>query len=172
MDGDMSIGTLTASGSINMAKESNVSFIIDSTDRYSKLQSLSLTINGNIERILGSTYIPKKGDTFTLWTTEDFIGTPSLTLPQLPAGLYWNTTDLTKSGILSITDTPTSISLIAEGTLIDCEVFTITGIRLGSFQSQRNKFRAGVKKLGVVPGTYIVRVKNGHKIDTETVVIR
>ena len=172
MDGDMSIGTLTASGSINMAKESNVSFIIDSTDRYSKLQSLSLTINGNIELILGSTYIPKKGDTFTLWTTEDFVGTPSWTLPELPSGLYWDTTDLAKSGILSITDTPTSISPIAGSTLIDCEVFTITGIRLGSFQTQRNKMRAGIKKLGIVPGTYIVRVKNGRNIDTETVAIR
>ena len=172
MDGDMSIGTLNASGSINVAKESNISFIINSSDRYSKLQALSLTINGNIELILGNTYIPKKGDTFTLWTAEDFIGTPSWTLPQLPSGLYWDTTDLVKSGILSITDTPTSISPIAGATMIDCEVFTITGIRLGSFQSQRNKMRAGVKKLGVVPGTYIVRVKNGRNIDTETVVIR
>ena len=171
-DDDATPGTLITTGRMSVNEGAKVIFVIETLDRYSKLQPNSLTMNGTVVVVLGSSYVPKKGDTFTLWTTDDIGGTPSWTLPQLPAGLYWNTTDLAKSGILSITDTPTSISPIAGATLIDCEVFTITGIRLGSFQTQRNKFRAGVKKLGIVPGTYIVRVKNGRNIDTETVVIR
>ena len=171
-DDDATPGTLITTGRMSVNEGAKVIFVIETLDRYSKLQPNSLTMNGTVVVVLGSSYVPKKGDTFTLWTTDDIGGTPSWTLPQLPAGLYWNTTDLAKSGILSITDTPTSISPIAGATLIDCEVFTITGIRLGSFQTQRNKMRAGIKKLGVVPGTYIVRVKNGRNIDTETVVIR
>ena len=171
-DDDATPGTLITTGRMSVNEGAKVIFVIETLDRYSKLQPNSLTMNGTVVVVLGSSYVPKKGDTFTLWTTDDIGGTPSWTLPQLPAGLYWNTTDLAKSGILSITDTPTSISPIAGATLIDCEVFTITGIRLGSFQTQRNKMRAGIKKLGVVPSTYIVRVKNGRNIDTETVVIR
>ena len=171
-DDDATPGTLITTGRMSVNEGAKVIFVIETLDRYSKLQPNSLTMNGTVVVVLGSSYVPKKGDTFTLWTTDDIGGTPSWTLPQLPAGLYWNTTDLAKSGILSITDTPTSISPIAGATLIDCEVFTITGIRLGSFQTQRNKMRAGIKKLGVVPGTYIVREKNGRNIDTETVVIR
>ena len=171
-DDDATPGTLTTTGRMSVNEGAKVIFVIEKLDRYSKLQPNSLTMNGTIVVILGSSYVPQKGDTFKLWTTDDFGGTPSWTLPQLPSGLYWDTTDLEKSGILSITDTPTSISPIAGATMIDCEVFTITGIRLGSFQTQRNKMRAGIKKLGVVPGTYIVRAKNGRDIDTETVVIR
>jgi hypothetical protein len=172
MDGDMSIGTLTASGNINVAKNANVSFVINSTDRYSKLQANSLTMNGTVVVTLGSTYLPKSGDMFTLWTAEDFGGTPSWSLPQLPSGLFWDTTDLELSGVLRVTDTPSAISLIAADAQVDCEVFTTTGIRLGSFQSLRRQIRAGVKKLGVVSGTYIVRVIVGRNTTTETVVIR
>ena len=172
MDGDMSIGTLTASGIINVAKNANVSFVINSTDRYSKLQANSLIMNGTVVVTLGSTYLPKSGDMFTLWTAEDFGGTPLWSLPQLPSGFYWDTTDLEKSGVLRVTDTPSAISLIAADAQVDCEVFTITGIRLGAFQSQRRQIQAGVKKLGVVSGTYIVRVTIGHITTTETVVIR
>ena len=171
-DGDASSGTLTTTGAMNVSEGAKVNFVIDTADRYSKLQPKSLSMNGTIVIVLGNAYAPKKGDTFSLLATDDFGGSPSWSLPQLPSGLYWDASDLTKSGVLRITDDPTSIHQIAGDAQIEYEVFTITGIRLGSFCAQRRQMRAGIKKLSAVPGTYIVRVTTGYYSTTETVVIR
>jgi hypothetical protein len=129
-------------------------------------------MNGTIVVSLANNYIAKKDDMFQLWTTDDFGGTPSWSLPNLPEGLYWDTTDLAKSGVLRITDDSTlGIGQITANEMVSGEVFTISGIRLGSFQTQRSKIHAEVKKLGVVSGTYIVRVTAGRNTATETIVI-
>ena len=52
------------------------------------------------------------GETLKLWTAKSFQATDNLviTLPELPEGLYWDTTKLlTKEGTLKVTDTPTGI---------------------------------------------------------------
>lgn len=169
---DATSGTLTTTGRMTVNNGAKVTFVIETADRYSKLQPNSLIMNGTVAVVLGNAYAPKKDDTFTLWTAEDLGGTPSWSLPQLPSGLYWDATDLAKSGVLRITDEPTAINMLAGDKQVECEVFTIAGVRLGAFQAQRSQMRAGVKKLGVVPGTYIVRTTIGRNTNTETVVIR
>jgi hypothetical protein len=51
-------------------------------------------------------------DTFTLWTAGSFQSTSNIVieLPELPEGLYWDTSELLKKeGKLKVTDTPTGI---------------------------------------------------------------
>ena len=171
-DGDATSGTLTTTGRVTVGEGAKVTFVIETADRYSKLQPASFIMNGTIVVSLANNYIAKKDDMFQLWTTDDFGGTPSWSLPNLPEGLYWDTTDLAKSGMLRITDDSTlGIGQITANEMVSGEVFTISGIRLGSFQTQRSKIHAEVKKLGVVSGTYIVRVTAGRNTATETIVI-
>jgi hypothetical protein len=74
---------------------------------------------------------------------------------------------------LSITDDPTvGIGQIAADAMVQAEVFSITGIHLGSFHTQRSQIPAEVKKLGVMSGTYIVRMSAGRNTMTETIIIR
>ena len=56
--------------------------------------------------------------------------------------------------------------------MVSCEVYTITGIRLGTFQARRSAVPGQDKKLGVVAGTYLVKMTAGRNTKTETVVIR
>ena len=52
------------------------------------------------------------GETIKLWTAKSFQATDNvvITLPELPEGLYWDTSNLlTKEGTLKVTDTPTGI---------------------------------------------------------------
>ena len=171
-DGDGTCGTLTTTGRMSINDGAKVTFVIEASDRYSKLQPNSFIMNGTAVVVLGNAYIPQNGDTFALWTTEDFGGSPSWSLPQLPLGLYWDDSNLSKSGVLRITDDPTAVNLIAGDIQVECEVFTVTGVNLGSFLAKRGRIRAEVKKLCIVPGTYIVRVRNERHTDTETIIIR
>lgn len=171
-DDDAVSGTLTTIGRMSVNDGAKVTFVIETADRYSKLQPNSMVMNGTVAVTLGSAYVPKKGDAFTLWTTEDFGGTPSWLLPQLPSGLYWDATELAKSGVLRITDNPTGISQTTGDVQVECEVFTLSGVRLGSFHAQRSQLHRGMKNLGILPGTYIVRVTSGGNTTAETVIIR
>ena len=54
----------------------------------------------------------KAGDTFTLWKAGNFLSNSNtvVELPELPEGLYWDTSELLKKeGKLKVTDTPTGI---------------------------------------------------------------
>jgi len=78
-----------------------------------------------------------------------------------------------KEGVLSITDDATmGIGQLAADAVVNCEVYTITGIRLGTFQTRRNAVPTQVKKVGVVAGAYIVKMTAGRNTQTETIVIR
>ena len=57
-------------------------------------------------------YYFKAGDMFTLWKAGSFLSTSNVVieLPELPDGLYWDTSELMKKeGKLKVTDTPTGI---------------------------------------------------------------
>lgn len=62
-----------------------------------------LTINDTVKVNLASTYTPAAGDSIVLWTASQFAGTPKLALPELPAGLTWDTSNLLKpEGVLKV----------------------------------------------------------------------
>ena len=170
-------GTVKSSAAMNFQQGSTLNIIIQgtTTDEYSRLTPRFLTMNGTVKVTLADGYTPKVGDTFTLWSASGtFSGTPVYDLPALPEGLFWNTSLLAdKEGVLSITDDASAgVGQLSADAVVSCEVYTITGIRLGTFQARRSAVYGQVKKLGVVAGTYIVKMNAGLNTKTETIVIR
>jgi hypothetical protein len=72
------------------------------------------------------------GDELIFWTAKNVKGTPTaINLPELPAGLYWDTTDLLKpEGKLRVTDQPTGIQAIRMNGLGDGKIYTLDGKRV------------------------------------------
>ena len=167
--------TLKSSASVNVKQGATLRMVINSKTVFSKLEANFLTMNGTLKVELGSSYTPAVGDEFTLWTiTRTFSGTPTFDLPELPNGLYWDVTALkAKTGVLRITDDATvGIGRIGGDELVSCNVYTVGGVFVGSFEAQRSSVRSEVQKLGVKSGLYIVRMAAGRNYETETVTVR
>ena len=142
---------------------------------YSQLNCRFLTLNGTVKVELLDGYTPKSGDTFTLWTASNtFTGTPTIDLPILPEGLYWDTSELVdKNGVLSITnDQQTGIGKIPAAAVIDCSIYTVGGAFVGTFEAPRADVRSAVGQLSLQPGLYIVRMQYGRNYESETVVVK
>ena len=166
-------GTIKTTAACRINEGAVLNMLIQSADEYSKIAPKYFTMNGVLTVTLMDGYTPKVGDTFTFWTATTFSGTPSYSLPALSEGLYWDVTDLAKSGILRVTDDATlGIGQIAANAVVNCEVFTVGGVRIGAFQTYRNAISESVKRLGAVAGTYIVKMTAGRNSATERVVIR
>ena len=166
-------GTIKTTAACRINEGAVLNMLIQSADEYSKIAPKYFTMNGILTVTLMDGYTPKVGDIFTFWTATTFSGTPSYSLPALSEGLYWDVTDLAKSGILRVTDDATlGIGQIAANAVVNCEVFTVGGVRIGAFQTYRNAISESVKRLGAVAGTYIVKMTAGRNSATERVVIR
>lgn len=74
----------------------------------------TLTINGTVEVVLGSSYTPKDGDVITLWTANQFAGTPNYVLPNLPLGMAWDMSKISE-GKLTVVSDPTAIGVVPFG---------------------------------------------------------
>ena len=63
-----------------------------------------LEIKGDINIGMGDEYEPQAGDEFIMWTCGSIDAAPTaINLPELPAGLEWDTTDLLKTtGVLRV----------------------------------------------------------------------
>ena len=167
-------GTIKTTGLLDARQGSTVGFIINST-KNSALECDNLKMNGTVKVTLASSYKPKSGDTFTLWTAAIYSGTPSAyELPELPAGLYWDYSGLAqKTGVLRISGQETDgIGRLSDDTLVSAEVYTVGGLHLGSFSCLRGEIRQAVRQLGVAPGLYIVKMRADRNLDSETVLIR
>ena len=162
----------TAACRINEGAELNIQIM--STDIYSKMEPKYLTMNGILKVTLLDGYVPKVGDSFTLWTASTFSGTPTFSLPALPEGLYWDTRQVAaQTGVLSITDDASlGIGTLGADTWVACEVYTLGGAHVSSLQTQRGNIRNEIKKRGLSSGTYIVKMQNGRNSVTETIIIR
>ena len=94
----------------------------------------------------------KAGEMITLWKVKSFQATSNVvvTLPELPEGLYWDTTNLLKAeGVLRVTNEPTGIKTIGNGQLpMDNSLYDLRG----------RKMPEGI---ALPKGVYI---KNGKKI--------
>ncbi len=66
-----------------------------------------VTLNGTVALTLLSGYTPTIGDSFDLldWTTT-YVGMPTWSLPTLDAGLGWDVSQFSTSGLVSITAVP------------------------------------------------------------------
>lgn len=175
IDFSMMPGTLKTTAAVNVKDGAVLNFQIQDKDVYSQLFPTFLTMNGTVKVTMLDGYTPKKGDSFTLWNaTRTFSGSPKYNLPTLPAGLYWNTTAMAaKIGVLSITDDPSlGIGTLSADTQVTCDVYTVGGQRVGSIGCRRGDIHREVKRLGVKPGAYIVKMQGGRNFDSETVIVR
>ena len=88
-----------------------------------------LELNGEINIGMGTEYEPKAGDEFIMWKCGSLSGTPTaINLPTLPAGLYWDTSDLMKTtGILRVTDVSTGIKGVSANSTEGGKYYTIDG---------------------------------------------
>ncbi len=93
----------------------------------------------------------KVGDTFTLWKAGNFQSTSNtvVELPELPEGLYWDTSELLKKeGKLKVTDVPTGINHVQ---------YSMFNVQSDSWYSLDGR------KLNGEPKTKGIYIKNGKK---------
>jgi hypothetical protein len=133
-----------------------------------------LTMNGTVEVELLSDYTPKLGDEFTLWTVaRTFTGTPKWHLPLLPDGLYWDVSQLAQAtGKLIVTDDPSGIGSISAGTQVSCQLFSLNGMQVAAFTSAKAEVAATARQQGVQKGTYVVKMNDGHRIETQKIIVK
>ena len=166
-------GTIKVSAAANIKKGATLQMLIKSTSDYSKLDARFLTVNGTVKVTLGSSYVPTVGDSFTLWTASSFSGVPAYDLPDLPDGLYWDTSAMAAvNGVLTITDDPSGIGRIAAQAEVTCEVYTLKGVKMAVFQSVKSAAAAQARQQGLQAGTYLVKMNDGHRTETKKLIVR
>ena len=128
-------GAITSTGSINLYKGSTLQLIAynnknGNTSRSYLTVGGDLNLSGEITIELG--YTPEAGDTLEFWTAKNVKGTPTaINLPELPAGLYWDTSELlTPEGKLRVTHQPTGIQTIRTNGMNDGKIYTLDGKRV------------------------------------------
>lgn len=92
----------------------------------------TLTIKGKVSVTLDEGYTPQIGDVIDLWNAGAFAGTPTIVLPDLPAGLYWDVTGLfDASGELKVTDTEGITDIFADPASCDGKMYDLLGRPVG-----------------------------------------
>lgn len=157
-------GSLKSDGSVSCEAGSTTKFnlrINSGTASSTSIEAKSLALNGDLVVSMLSMYVnkAKAGDTFTLWTVNTFSGTPtSVTLPELPDGLEWNTDSLfLPTGVLKV-QAATGIRNLAADATFTGDVYTVNGIKVGTVTTTKNGIAQAIKKLTSMPGIYVVRV--------------
>ncbi len=131
----------------------------------------NLLLNATVNVTLSPTYTPQVGDEITLWECAARIGTPTINLPELPAGLSWNDDDLLSDGILRVVAGTNGIDGLAADGKVACRLFTLAGVQVAEFTSTVADAPAVAAGLGVAPGTYVLRVAADGNSQTVKVVI-
>ena len=167
-------GTIKVNAAANFKKGSTLEMLIKSATDYSKIEARFLTINGTVKVTLADNYTPALGDKFTLWTaSNNFSGTPSYDLPDLPDGLYWEVAELTgTTGVLAVTDQPSGIGHIAADSEVDCEVYTLSGMQVATFQTAKANAAVAARQHGLQTGTYVLKMRDGHRAETMKLIVR
>ncbi len=147
---------ISTTGSVYVNEGCNVIFNIRNgknteTSRTYLTVGKTFGLYGNIKVELASNYKPAVGDSCVLWTSSAFGSgsTTQIELPELPAGLTWDTSRLlNKTGILRVVST-TAVRNVRRDTDDDpnAPIYDLRGIE--------------VDKANLTPGLYI---QNGKKI--------
>ena len=130
-------GAITSTGTVSLYAGSKLYLAVYSNKNNNGARSY-LTVGGDLKLYgdiyieLGSDYTPAAGDEIIFWTVaKEVTGNPVLHLPELPAGLYWDTSDLlTKEGKLRVTDQSTGIQSIEADAMEGGTYYTIDGKRI------------------------------------------
>ena len=145
-------GAITSTGTVSLYAGSKLYLAVydkknNNTSRSYLTIGGDLKLYGDIYIELGSSYTPTAGDEIIFWTVaKEVTGNPVLHLPELPAGLYWDTTGLlTKEGKLRVTDQPTGINAVEADQLNGGNYYTLDGMRIGKPTKKGIYIRNGKK---------------------------
>lgn len=166
-------GTIAFVTNMNIKEGAVVNFLVNAT-KQSKLQSAvsGMTFNGTVRVTLLNGYTPQAGDSITIWDVTRLTGTPVFDLPDLPAGLAWDTSEATAAkGVLRIVEA-TAIARIDAKARVSCEVYTVGGAFVTRFEATRADAQNQLRKHGVQSGAYVVRMTDGRNSGTETFIVR
>ena len=137
----------------------------DYSHSYIKAGAL-LTLNGEVQLTLGPGYQPSVGDEITLWSAPLMIGTPTVTLPQLPEGYDWDRSGLTQGeGKVKVTATD-GISSIAADAAVSCRVYTLSGVLVAEYEATGATAEAQAASHVSQSGTYVLRVESDSAAQT------
>ncbi len=137
----------------------------------------TLSISGTINVSMNETYVPTSGDEFQIWTCGSIAlpnGKPTINLPTLPDGLYWDTTNLlTTEGTLKITGTPTAIAnIIANNAEVIATVFDLSGSKIGEFKTTKAEVRKCVETMVGHKGIYVVSLRTEDKREALRILVK
>lgn len=133
---DNPTGTTTLSGNGSYTTERIVARITKSRNglRNSLIEvNSTLQLTGDVVVTFSGSSKMANGDTVHLWKCNSFKSSPdvNITLPDLPAGLYWDTSELlTNEGILKVTNTPTGIKGIKSDTQNSGKTYNLGGTQV------------------------------------------
>ncbi|MCR4915535.1 MAG: autotransporter-associated beta strand repeat-containing protein [Prevotella sp.] len=166
-------GTIKCNNSVVSNAGSTVTFLITST-RNSKIETRNLALNGTVKVTLVGTTTPEIGKEYVLWTkTGIFNGTPQFDLPELPADLAWDTTGLTDgTGVLRVVQNTGISQLIADNEQVECQVYTIDGIRVATFQAIKADVPALLRQHVFSARAYIIKMSDGKHSETVRMVTK
>ena len=136
----------------------------------SKITANTLTLRGNlniksIADVEGSTNVfePAVGQSFTLWEVNIFNGdasTVNLTLPDLPAGMEWDTSGLfAPKGVLRIAQA-TNVKAVknAGDVKATVEIYNAEGVKVGTYNSTVAGAKYEFKRKNLPTGVYVLSV--------------
>ncbi len=152
---DVTIGTLIDKAVITGTGRTTVSHLdlniskVKGTITHSYIEvEHTLILNGDINITLKGTL--SNGDRIQLWKVGSLqASNVTLNLPTLPAGLYWDTSDLLKAeGILRVTNVPTSINVVSDGGNKKSVIwYTLNGRRLSGKPTTKGLYIKNGKKI-------------------------
>ncbi len=120
-------------------------------------------MRGTVRILTRSDYVPKIGDTFSFWTCKTFNKnyTPTLELPELPAGMKWDTSQLcTTEGRLTIVADENGIADITYDTEVTVSVTGLNGVEVTTFTSAYGMVNANMAAADVPGGVYLLNIRS------------
>ena len=160
---ETSPGTINVTYGLTAQTGSTLHFLKNSSKCSTITVGSTLTMNGTVKVTLLSGYTPAAGDSLVLWTAGTFSGTPQFDLPELPAGLKWDTSSVAAAkGVLRIAEDPTAITAIAADDQVTVEVFAASGVRVATYTATYAEVRAAFFRLSLKRGIYVLRIHNGQ----------
>jgi hypothetical protein len=121
-----------------------------------------MTLKGTLRILLKEGYTPSLGDSFELWSCNSFSSSiPELVLPELPANLAWDTSELfTGRGKLSVTDA-NGLRLNSWDEVLDIQVVNINGLTVASLKSKATEWGKDISELNLAKGIYLIKLQSG-----------
>lgn len=127
--GYFNVGELSMPTILTVREGGVIEYRLNANESVTTIQNLrNMAVYGTIRITLKDDYVPKKGDSFLLWSSRAFNSASAATfeLPQLPEGLGWDTGGvLAKEGILKISDASSIKSVEMD------EVVKVTVVSMG-----------------------------------------